>query len=168
MNEYIFKTYKSYFDIKNNPFNIIPYIIMGIIIILIIVNMAMLALILGLLNIPIAIYARWKDSKRKYYSISFNENDIITMEDAQEKQILYSNIRQIKIHFRNIKGDVVVPMRAPSLGDGNTIKILLSNNQKIVRYVLCETNADFFRLKLLGRFLEEEKGINIKMSGFEN
>ena len=46
------------------------------------------------------------------------------------------------------------------------IKITTKDGKIIVRNIWCENDADYRRLKSLGGFLEE-KGINVKMKGFE-
>jgi hypothetical protein len=85
--------------------------------------------------------------------------------EKESKNIIdYSDITDICIHFIAKKGDVFGPRGLPALGNDNKI-IITKNGTKITNRILCESLADYYRLKLLGKYLQEKK-MSVKMKGF--
>ena len=102
--------------------------------------------------------------KPSHFSIGLNDNGITVIDNDNEVFINKSEIYEIKIRFRNIKGEM--PDRTFAMSDGkeNKIKIIYSN-KTIEKRIFIPEDMFYHRFKLLGIRLKE-MGIPVKMKGF--
>ena len=111
-----------------------------------------------------------KEKRQKFEVLSFFST-YLTIGNNPLAKIDYTKIQSITLSYKYTKssswlGGAYSPISIPSTGHENTIKIITENGGKTTKNIWCENDADYRRLKSLGGFLEE-KGINVKMKGFE-
>ena len=133
-------------------------------------NLFLLLIISGILStilLVINAFAPMRKSQKRFVFITFKPTWIEIGKEISIK-INYIDIQkviqQVILHYSNTKGEQAKVMTMT--GRDNTIKIITKNGEKITKNIWCENDTDYRRLKSLGNFLEE-KGINVKMKGFE-
>ncbi len=129
-----------------------------------------LRLIVYVIALSLALFLFYKYKKkveREYSNLSIKLIDDTLKIETNNGEIIVdkSNIRFILIKFDNIEGtDTGIRSFIPSTGDKNIIKLLINDN--LISYrILLSNNSDYFRLKLLGKFLQD-KDIDVRMKGF--
>ena len=125
---------------------------------LLLIISSLLSTILLIINVLLPITKRQK----KIDIITFNPTWV---EISKETSIRIENtdIQKILLHYRFTKGDQA-KVRTMT-GQENIIKIVAKNGKTITKNIWCENDADYWRLRSLGSFLEEQ-GVEVKMKGF--
>ena len=109
-----------------------------------------------------------KEKKKEKDLITFGDTKII-IESKTICTIDYKDIKKISLSFRSTTSknwfSLRLIFRPPNFGDSNTLKIEKKDSQVIKKDIWCEVDADYWRLKRIGKFLKE-KGVDVKMKGF--
>ena len=107
--------------------------------------------------------SRKLSNPRIFGEIVFDNSQCITKIQGDTQMIDYNSILKIRIIFNAMKGEMLAIKSLPSRGCDNRV-IMWTQGGKTTFKILCEDEQDFFRLRILYRFLES-KGIVVTQDG---